>query len=1398
MGLQQKTAAGRTVPHITTSEWQRRERGWTVSARGVMVGLVMACVLLLVAGCGGTPLSADVDGHMVMLPRVWRAGEITQVGFTLFAGDELGRGGVRVSLLDAGRSLVKAEGVIAGKGTVALHVPDVPAGEYQVEVMGPGFKESASVQVEPGTLVFLDVDRPVYRPGQTVLMRVFTLDSSLMPASAEVEVEAADPTGIRVFRCTVVPDEFGMASLELPLSEDSNVGVWQFTAVVGESSTQLEVRVDECLPPKFEVEVVPSRSWFTTGEPIQGTVSAVYGYGRAVRGHMEVRAWRYEGVWEEYAIYAGPIDGVGSFSLEPVLEVRDVPPDAESGDVRLDVKVVEDVTGYEQTASQVVTTSPDPLRIKVLTENAAFKPTLPFSFLLVTETPGGEAVQSAVVVETVYYGEDGGRVGMERQQVETKGGSALVHLAPPARAARMEITASTGSVVGRKVLPAAYSPSGSFLHVEQFGSPSLHIGDAAVFNVQTTGDSRTFRYEVVSRDRVVLTDSSSGDVQFRVTPAMAGTCRLLVYQLLPSGEVVADNLPFSVEGEYPQDVTMSLSTEEALPGAAVELRLRTEGEARVALAAVDHSVSVQAGSRLNLRQVLAELERLFRPPQAGLLEVDGVGPLLIPGAQDAFAEAGLLVLSDKDIPRGMTVEQQGTESAGRGGGATAGDGAASGGNAGDVQAGAGSAHTGFIQHCPPETWLWEEVTTGEDGKASLTLEVPDVITTWDVRAVALSTNKGLGVAETSLRAFRTVEMAVDLPYSAVRGEQIPVKVALRNYTDTPQELVVEIEASPWFDLLSQYRQTVLVAANDEAATEFVLRPRVLGTQVVKVTARGGRMADTVNSSIVVAAEGVEREAVANAVVEVGSSLALDLSIPPTGVVSGSGRAYLTLSGGLLAPSIAELERLLQTPSGCGEQSMAAFAPAIFFLHYMEETDQLDPEIQARAERLLLTGYQRQLTFRHADGSFSAFGESDGQGSLFLTAFVLKSFAQVGELAYIDEDVLAQAGEWIARRQQADGSFESVGFVHRPDVLSGVEGRDALTAYVAVALLESGMREAAGKAVAFLESRVDLISDPYSLALVAYALTLGQSKLSATVAQRLLSLAEEDEEGLYWSAVPRQPDGQPAQAQVGAVGPSSLGLEVEATGYAALALHQAGYRAGAAEAVRWLVGRRNSSGGFSTSQDTVVALEALAEVSPRETIGDELTVRVSGVGLAKEIKLAAGSLAAVESVEVAAGSKLTVSAEGEGKAVVQGVVRYNLLAPQEISSAFDMEVHYDSIQVDVNETVRVNTQVAFAPPEPFQGWNAGMVVVEVAVPTGFEVVKESLAELGETPGVSRFDHEGQTVVVYLEDMAPGERVSLPLALRALYPVEAKGVASRAYSYYRPEWRAETLGEGLSVD
>ena len=696
----------------------------------------------------------------------------------------------------------------------------------------------------------------------------------------------------------------------------------------------------------------------------------------------------------------------------------------------------------------------------------------------------------------------------------------------------------------------------------------------------------------------------------------------------------------------------------------------------------------------------------------------------------------------------------------------------------------------------PETWIWDEVTTDGEGRASLAVQAPDTITTWDLRAVALSPEKGLGISETSLRVFQPFFLQADLPYSAIRGEEFPVKVALYNYQDAAQEFVVELEAAPWFELLDDAAKTVTVAGNDIGSVEFKIRPTGVGTQLLKVTARSGEAADAVIKSLIVEPEGVSREDVENVVLAAGASHSLDMSLPE-GVVPDSARGYVAVTGSFLTQTIEGLDQLLQMPFGCGEQNMLLFAPDAYILKYLKGTAQLKPEIMAKAETLLITGYQRELTYRRADGSFSAFGDQDPEGSLFLTAFVLKTFAQAKELVFIDDAVLGDAATWITQHQQADGSFEAVGFVAHQELMGGVQGKDALTAYVAIALLEAGQTDAAGKAIAYLEGRLAATDDPYALAIVTYALELADSARAQEAHDKLMAAADR---GRRRPALERRRPGAaaPGGASRNAVPfgePMVPSADIEATGYAALALIQHGDQVNASRAAKWLVGQRNAYGGFGSTQDTVVALQALTQFAALASADVDLTVTIRAGGDTKEVRITPDNFDVMQVVEVPTGGQVEVEAQGKGQAVLQGVRRYNLPQPEEALNVFDISVDYDTAQVDVNDIVGVDVSVTFNPPEPMK---AGMVVLDVSVPTGFAPVSESLDRLlQEQPKIKRYDVAGRKVILYIEDMAPKESISFSFDVQALYPVRGKGAASQAYSYYNPEMKGETLSEGLTV-
>jgi CD109 antigen len=1119
---------------------------------------------------------------------------------------------------------------------------------------------------------------------------------------------------------------------------------------------------------------------------------------------------------------------------------------AGAGGARLDITVRESATGYEETTSKLLTVVSAPVTLRVVPESQSFKPGLPFSVLVIAEGPDKRPVDSSVTLTIATQDANYRLLSNDTRSVNTKNGAALLEFEPhkDANVLSIQSSASVTGVSGRVngvplTMRAAYSPTGAFLRVEQAARGALKVGDTARFALTATKEARSFYYEIVSRGKVMFYDQTSErEIALTVLPYMAPEARLLVYQILPDSEVAADWVSFKVEGSLPQKVTVTPERAEVKPAAELDVRVQTEGAARVGLVAVDRAVFILAENRLNLQQVFGEIERLYAAPQAEAHEVQPVGggpvPLpapggvvapvgpssqINPGAKETFQGAGLVVLTNRTVPAGKSLQQEVAVAAGapaRAASSAAASAAPAAAAmpqptparaAGSVAADQGQAEPERTREFFPETWVWTSLTTDASGRATHRVTAPDSITTWNFRAVALSQTKGLGIGEAELRVFQPFFVSIDLPYSAIRGEQFPVSLALYNYDAVAQSFTVELERGDWFDLLDNPTATVRVEPKAVGAAVFTIQPNLLGVRKLKVTARGSTLADAIVKEIIIEPEGVQRETVENAVLAVGTPRTFPLAAP-AGAIGGSHRALLAVTGSVLAQTIEGLENLLKMPYGCGEQNMLLFAPDVFIARYLKETGQNKPEIMAKAELLMITGYQRQLTYRRTDGSFSAFGQRDKIGSLWLTAFVMKTFAQANGLIYIDDAVQSASRAWIGTQQKSDGSFDQVGFVHHQEMMGGVSGKTALTAYLAVALLEAGDTAAAGRAIKWLEGQLASITDPYALALTTYALGLAKSPRAAAARASLLAIARDSDEGLSWGDSP-QPRPAGAGAPLASAAPGApvrpggvpphrgQSAAIETTGYGALALLAGGDTLNAGRAVRWLSTKRGSLGGFGSTQDTVVALQALTASAATSRSDIDATVAIVAGSYRKDLSLQPANADVMQIIELPQGvTSATIEARGKGQPVVQAVSRYNLPdAEVAAQSAFQLDVKYSTAQVAANDLITVTAGVRFTPPEPVL---AGMVVVDIAVPTGFAPETSSLEVLAkQTAKLKRWDIAGRKVIFYIEEMQPNESLTLTFQARALYPVRAQAVASQAYAYYRPEWRGEHLSARVVV-
>ncbi|MDP2949337.1 MAG: MG2 domain-containing protein, partial [Chloroflexota bacterium] len=353
-----------------------------------LLAALFALALLIGLGpaCDGEKAQA-IDGYVALVPRSLGSGQQATVSLSLFHGEKLAAGEATLALVSQGQTVLETSARIPGKGSIQFEVPQLPEGDYELQLRGAGFEDKAKIRIQDNSLIFLETDRPIYKPGQTVHVRVITLDPELKPVQGGVTVEVMDAKGIKVFKKDLDTDDYGTATLDLPISTEPNLGVWKVAAVAGERGTEVDVRIEEYVLPKYEVKVELPKEWFLVNEPIAGKVTAEYSYGKPVKGELEIKASRYVGQWEEFASFTGQIDGEGEFQLPATGYVAGVPEARGMGNVTLEATVREPATGYEQKTTRLLTVSTSPVSIQIIPESSVFRPTLPFGLLFVTETP---------------------------------------------------------------------------------------------------------------------------------------------------------------------------------------------------------------------------------------------------------------------------------------------------------------------------------------------------------------------------------------------------------------------------------------------------------------------------------------------------------------------------------------------------------------------------------------------------------------------------------------------------------------------------------------------------------------------------------------------------------------------------------------------------------------------------------------------------------------------------------------------------------------------------------------------------------------------------------------------------------------------------------------------------
>ncbi|XP_017954315.1 CD109 antigen isoform X4 [Drosophila navojoa] len=1317
---------------------------------------------------------------------------------------------------------------------VEFDVPTLSSGDYNLTADGTEgviFKNTTKLNyADNKPSIFIQTDKATYKPSDLVQYRVLFLDENTRPAAIDkpITIAISDGEQNRIKQLTNVRLTKGVYTGELQLSEQPVLGKWSIAVnVADDTAASKSFEVAKYVLPKFEVVVESAKDVAVQDGVVKATIRAKYTYGKPVKGKATVS------LEEDYNYYRPinseskrmkTVDIDGKAHVEFPIE-KSAYGSGYTPPLKIFAEVTEDLTGNKQNASSTVTVHSQRYKIEAVNAVTNYHPGKSFVYQFVVKNLDGSPVQGGLkkaklVLEAPhrYFNFDRSDDSTDLKSIEwdallNEHGIATFDVVLPVNDTRFynvkgvydESSSYLGSI--HKFQPTIESAEPLRIIVN---TKTPKLGKDVSFDVKSNEHIPYFVYAIIARGNIVKAEQvdvpegrKTHTIKFTPTFAMVPQASIYVFFIFDN-ELRFEERTVDFEKDFDNSIEI-FSPLEAKPSEDVKLKIKTDADSYVGLLGVDQSVLLlKSGNDLARDAVFDSLDKYktSTPWQSGYGrypgQTSGLVTLTNANYPYNFATRSYDAV-DGEVEFEIYLEAQEEEEA-------INDFVTK-----DVVVPKTEDRNKLIRKNFAEVWIWQFTNMSDDGDGfTLVRKIPDTITSWVITGFSLNPRTGIALTKNprKIRVFQPFFVSTNLPYSVKRGEVIAIPVIIFNYMDKALDAEVtmdnsdkefefteatnEVEEKAIDDVKRVKRITV--PSNNGQSISFMIRPNRVGSITLKITATTPLAGDTIHQKLKVEPEGVTQfENVAvfvNLMNQSELSQELNANIP-TEAVPDSEFIEFSVVGDLLGPTIKNLDNLVRKPYGCGEQNMVNFVPNILVVKYLEVTNRKMPSVVAKAKKFLEIGYQRELTYKHDDGSYSAFGKSDKSGSTWLTAYVVRSFHQAANYTDVDPAIIMQGLNFLVSTQKENGEFPEVGKLFD----NANQNALGLTSFVLIAFFEnkeftgkSEYQQAIHKGLQFVAQEVDKTDDQYSLSIAAVALQLAKHPQAKKVLDKLESLAKLEDGRKWWSKSAEKPTTETSGFRTWR--PSSN--DVEITSYVLMALLEEAPAEDTLPIIKWLIAQRNSNGGFSSTQDTVIGLQALTKFAFKAGSGtgtvDIDFVSSNGDNNGTISVNPDNSLVLQSHILPKSTRKINFTAKGQGSAMVQLSYRYNL-AEKDKKPSFKVT---PTVKDTPMQQLTLEVCAEYVPLEASdQKKDSNMAVMEVALPSGFISDSDSFGKIQDVDRVKRIEtkNSDSTVIIYFDSLTPGDVKCLPVeGVRAHSVAKQKPAAVSLYDYYDTDRRA----------
>ncbi|KAG5837493.1 hypothetical protein ANANG_G00239860 [Anguilla anguilla] len=1137
--------------------------------------------------------------------------------------------------------------------------------------------------------IFIQTDKPIYNPGETVSFRIFTLDNYMRPTDETINLKIFNSKGLMVYRGDVKSEQIYERHVDIPGVEPA--GYWKIVASFGNlpmSNTSVEFEVREYVLPSFEVKIEPVKKYhLLKDESFKFGVSARYTYGKGVNGIAYVRFGIIDeqgnktflpGLEKQTAIQDGNSE-IALLTKDLREKAESLNADIEGRHIYIAVTVLETASGeLEEAESSSVKIVNSPFSIDLSKTKRYFTPEGMFSILATTTYPDGTPAPGLLV----------------KASVQAKGEITE----------RIEITEKSGNNDGEVALQFKVPRLAASLDIKVFANgedQDVVLSDAHMTATATISESKS--YLSVEVPHLVLQKGQEMKVTFRdITPPGRKRPTHIYYMIFSKGRVVkmeqgakfvADSVWVDVEDVCEGQVRIQPFEKEYKPGANVDVVIHTDQAERVALVAVDTAVYIlNKQNKLTAQKMFDYMNSntrcyRFELPQCETEEGDSeaIFPGILCHCEQVQPAGEEEVLQRRArLHQRMTCEQRQAKTRHRSSACQEAflqccrDAAALRDKIRQAQRRQSVARTGgddnldalneafiHLRSYFPQSWMWQIKNVDASGTVRHNDNLPDSITTWEIQTIGISQGKGFCVAEPQrLKVFQDFFVSLKLPYSVKRNEQLEVKAVVYNYKTEPLEVTVKMASAEGLCTAGGGGdagvRTVSVPANSAVPVYFTVIPLKVARIPIHVTAFASQSAaDQIKKYLNVVGEGELVSVQEEYSIEARGAKVLEIDIPePADAIPGlESAASISIRGGVMGESadnclnLEGIDRLIELPTGCAEQTMVKMSPAINAMKYLDATDQwlfLSPQRRGEAKAMIQSGYTTVLTHMKNDGSYGAFKTTPS--SIWLTAFIAKELTRARDIIAVEDSYILRSVSYLVSKQQSNGAFTDPNPVYDRTMqggVGGVEGDVSLTAFVLVTMVHSvpvfptaegtKTRMAMMQAQDYLAGKLDSLQRPFAE----------------------MAVCDDAKGTCHWEAKESlRLAGEKKATRV----PKADSISVETTAYALLAALSRDEQdlQHATKIARWLTEQRQYGGGFRSTQDTVVALEALAALSGRINDVEDLDLNVElclSKSKREKVRLTKRNALTQPSFQAIPGSKVTVDVTGTGNGTLSLLQTY---------------------------------------------------------------------------------------------------------------------------------------------